>query len=161
MYRYAPNLDTRLIQLGELLEDGRPRPYYHTAIALDVNRKIEAQGKTVAITEIDYGNFEPFRPPLTRTQIEEGLSVVLADEGEPYDWPLIIDDGLRYLTHNLVHLPVGWITSEERRKKICSSLVVAYFKASGWRPAHPKKTLSRNSSPEDVGIYIQDYPAAG
>lgn len=153
MYRHAPNFDTKLIQFGEELEDGCEQDeYYHCAIALNPNTKIEAQGKSVAVDQIDYGNFDVFRPPLMADQISEGLSAVKECIGQRYDWVLIIDDALRYLTRNLIHLPVRYVKSEERKKKICSSLVALYLDAAGW-----KKDWSLSVSPEDVYLAVKDW----
>ncbi|WDL96956.1 hypothetical protein [Alicyclobacillus sp. ALC3] len=156
LYHRPPNLSTRLIEDGERLEDpGEPEYFYHVAIALDKYTKIEANGKTVAKANIDYGKFRTFRLPFGHDAIQRGLNLVLSYEGEPYDWPLIIDDGLRYATHDLVHLPVAYIRSEERRRKVCSSLAAKDLVAvrPEWAPL-----LGRNSSPEDIYNVVKSFP---
>lgn len=155
MYRHGNTLDKRLIDFGERLEDGAQSPmYYHVAIALGPNLKIEAQGKSVAIDTIDYGNFDPYRPPLSAAQIHDGLTAVKKCVGQPYDWWLIINDALSYLTHGIVHLPTKWIESEERKSKICSSLAALYFKAAG---LGVRWALS--VSPEDIFLAVKEWPA--
>lgn len=156
LYSHAPNLSTRLIQFGEELEDGmQPVECYHVAIALDGYRKIEADGKNVAINPIDYERCAVFRPPIDKGHIRQGLGETLKLVDQPYDWVLILDDALRYFTHNYIHLPVQYVKSQERRKKICSSLVAFYFGKAQW--GH----LGRNASPEDVWLQVKDWPVVG
>ncbi|MFB5192747.1 hypothetical protein [Alicyclobacillus fastidiosus] len=161
LYRKYPSIGHDLIIDGEILEDGRQqREYWHVAIALDVKNKIEADGKTVAIHPIDYGNFDAFRPPIGSRRIDLALSVIRQFVGQGYDWWLIIDDAIRYATKRIPkclggpwHLPAAFIQSEERRAKVCSSLAVAYFNAAVWGPK-----LDRNASPEDIYLAVKDFP---
>ncbi|WP_436663535.1 hypothetical protein ACOALA_13405 [Alicyclobacillus acidoterrestris] len=157
LYGRAPNLDTRLILKGERMEDpGEDKYFYHVAIALDANWKIEAQGKTVAITEIDYERCTVFRPPIPEWRVKLGLAAVMRCEGQKYDWLAIVNDGLSYLTHGLVHLPDTWIASVEHKRKICSSLVALYFKSAQWGPKFGWRV-----SPEDIYDAVQDWPVTG
>ncbi len=157
LYRKSPSIADRLVEFGERLEDGaQDREYYHVAIALNANDKIEAYGKSVAIHPIDYGNFDAFRPPIAPRRIGIGLGTIRQYVGQAYDWWLIIDDALRYISRGVFHLPVSFIRSTERRGKVCSSLVVSYFKAAYWGP-----NLTSNASPEDIWIAVKDYPVEG
>lgn len=153
-YSRTPNLSTRLIEYGERMEDPGQSVYvYHVAIALGAYDKLEADGHSVAINPIDYGKFEACRPPMSPARINRGLAKVCTYVGQRYDWPLIVDDGLRYATHNVIHLPVAYIRSQERHEKICSTLVAKYFAACPWGAA-----LGRNASPQDIYEVVKDYP---
>ncbi len=155
LYFRAPNLGTRLIQVGEELEDGvDKRMAYHVAVAMDQYTKIEANGHSVADAPIDYANCRVFRPPILSQNIHNGLHAVRKLIGQRYDWVLILDDALRYLSHDRVHLPVGYVRSEERRGKVCSSLVSVYLRAAAWEPA---KALTRNASPQDDYLLLRAY----
>jgi hypothetical protein len=152
--RFAP-----FIEIGEILEDGRqPREYYHAAIALDSRHKIETDGFPVMITNIIYdGSFDVFRPPIPLPDIRRGLYATRQLIGQRYDWLLIIDDALRFLTRGVIHLPRKWVESEERRRKVCSSLVAYYLRAAGWREIQrwPPPT------PEDLFLALKDYQVTG
>lgn len=160
LYKKSPSILDKFIIDGEILEDGlHHREYYHVAIALDASNKIEAYGKSVRIDAIDYGNFDAFRPPISHPRIQTALSAVQKFVGQYYDWWLIVDDALRYMTRFIPrvlggpwHLPVSFIKDEERRGKVCSSLVVKYFTAAHWGPK-----LGRNASPEDIYLAVKDY----
>ncbi|MFB5192646.1 hypothetical protein [Alicyclobacillus fastidiosus] len=157
LYETPPNLDTRLILKGERMEDpGGARYFYHVAIALDANWKIEAQGKTVAITDIDYGRFAVFRPPIPPSRVKNGVAAVRDCVGQNYDWLAIMNDGLSYLTRGRIHLPKRWVESSERKRKICSSLVALYFNAAKWGPK-----FGLTVSPEDIYEAVKDWPAVG
>ncbi|MCF8566926.1 hypothetical protein LLE49_19590 [Alicyclobacillus tolerans] len=152
---YIPDI---AIDLGEMLEDGpQPKYFFHCAIALNANVKLEADGRRVAVHPIDYGKFEPYRPPIPRGRREKGLQYVETMEGQRYDWIVDIDDGLRYLTHNHVHLPVRWVQNIERHAKNCSDLVGAYFNKVMWGPKH----FGLNTSPEDIWLAVKDYGVRG
>lgn len=154
LYRKKRTLSTDAIELGEWLEDGaESREYYHVAIALDAYRKIEADGRSVAINLIDYGNFDAFRLPVNKSRRLWALSRIRNFVGQPYDWWLILDDGLRYLTRNKIHLPVHFIVDEERIKKICVSVARKYINYTKW----PNR-LTRNASPEDIWLLANKWP---
>lgn len=156
LYRHAPTITTRLIELGEVLEDGKQsHEYYHVAIALSSIRKIEANGNRVQIAPVNNGGiYDVYRPPLSSFQIHMGLAHVKAMEGQRYDWLLIVDDALRYLTHNLVHLPVRWVKRNERYMKICSTLAAEYLKAAKFVS---DVEFTDNTSPEDIWLAVKDY----
>jgi len=152
-YDNPPNLSTHLIVDGEHLEDpGEGVYFYHVAIALDANDKAEADGKCVEINPIDYGKFIAFRPPLSRAQIRWGLFALRELVGERYDWWMIADDALRFITHNVIHLPASFILSSERHRKICNTLAAAYLEAAGWGLSE----LPR--SPEDLYNALRYWP---
>ncbi|MCL6442088.1 MAG: hypothetical protein K6T83_01255 [Alicyclobacillus sp.] len=154
LYPHPPNLSTRLIELGERLEDGKqPIEFYHVALALGPYDKLEADGKRVEVNPIDYGKFIAYRPPIPKDRRDKALAEMRKYIGQPYDWWLILDDALRYLTRGVVHLPVRFISSQERRKKVCSSLVARYLAAAEWGPK-----LGPNSSPEDLWLAVREYP---
>ncbi|EPZ47618.1 hypothetical protein [Alicyclobacillus acidoterrestris] len=153
LYRNPPTFLTHLIDIGEYFEDGQRSPiYYHVAIALNDKEKIEANGNQVAIAPIDNGGtFDVYRPPILPRNIRDGLSYVKSLEGQRYDWLLIVDDALRYSTHNIVHLPVAMVKRSERYRKICSTVVAEYFRAAHYI------NLSGNVSPQDVYLAIADF----
>lgn len=143
------------IKLGEILEDGlQPREYYHAAVALDAQHKIETNGFPVSITEIIFDkSFDVFRPPIEPEDIQRGLHETLKLIGQKYDWVAIVDDALRFLTQGVFHLPTRWVMSEERRRKICSSMVNYYLWQAGWTGIRrfPPPT------PEDLGLALKPY----
>ena len=97
LYGTPPNFDTHLILDGERMEDpGEDRYFFHVAIALDANRNIEAQGKTVAIDQLDYGKLAVFRPPIRAPRMKTGIEAVRECVGQRYDWLAIINDALSY-----------------------------------------------------------------
>lgn len=117
----------------------------------------------IAIHPIDYGKFDAFRPPIATSRRDWALAFVKTFEKQPYDWPLIFDDAIRYLTSWIPkwlggpwHLPVVYISNSERIKKICSSLVVRYFNKAKWGPR-----LTPNASPEDIYIAVRNYAVGG
>lgn len=153
VYYRNPSVIDRGIQLAEEIEDGpQPRFYYHVAIALDANRKLEAY-RRVGIHPIEYNDtFDVFRPPIAHRRRDNALQFVRSFVGQRYDYILILDDALRYLTHGHVHLPVRYVKSLERHMKVCSSLLVRYLLKAMWGPK-----LGRNASPEDVYLAVKDY----
>ncbi|WAH40635.1 hypothetical protein NZD89_20320 [Alicyclobacillus fastidiosus] len=153
LYRSLRNRNTKLIKFFERCEDGpQVRGYYHVAIALDSQLKIESNGKRVTIEPINYGMFDVFRPSIPSQQRNAAINYLKGFYGQPYDWWLVTDDLLRYFTHNVIHLPVSFVQIEERNKKTCSSLVSQYFSVAKWGPA-----LSQNVSPEDIYRYLKNY----
>lgn len=155
LYRDPPNFSTRLIIDGERMEDPDEHPYYyHVAIVLNTQLKIEAQGKNVAVARIDNGGvFDCFRAPIPRSNIDDGLDKIRKYVGQPYDWSAIVDDALRYLTCGIVHLPEKFVLSMERHRKICSTLVSDYFKAAQWGPK-----FGLGVSPQDIYDAVKDWP---
>lgn len=140
------------IKLGGYLADGAQRhEYFHAAIALDARDKIECNGGPVQVLPIDYGHFDVFRPPIPPPKVRGALFATRKWIGKKYDWVLIADDALRALTHNLVYLPVAWVKSEERRRRICSTLVKAYLDAVPWGNLPPRPI------PEDLYILLKYY----
>lgn len=63
---------------------------------------------------------DAFRPPIDQHHIDLGLSTVKKYVGHPYDWWVVIDDGLRYVSRYLIYLPVSFVQPEERKGKVCS-----------------------------------------
>jgi hypothetical protein len=156
LYRKLRNRNTEFIRFLERIENGpQVREYYHVAIALDSHSKIEANGNKVCIVPIGYGSFDIFRPPIPPEQRDAALDVIKGLAGEPYDWSLVIDDVLRCLTLNLVHLPVALVQAEELHKKTCTSLVVDYLWVAKWG-----KTWNLNVSPEDIYFLVKNYPVS-
>jgi hypothetical protein len=154
LYRKLRNRNTEIIRFLERIEDGpQVREYYHVAIALNRHWKIEANGKKVSLAPISYGSFDVFRPPIPPEQRDVALAYVKGLVGEPYDWTLVMDDVLRGLTLNVVHLPALFVQLEELHKKTCTSLVVDYFWVAKWA-----KTLNLNVSPEDIYFIVKNYP---
>lgn len=153
LYRKDPSLFDRLVDEFEEAERPKQKKYfYHCGIALNQFETIEADGRYVEVNPIDYERAEIFRPPISQQSINYALSEIRRYIGQRYDWMLIIDDALRYLTRNLIHLPVGYIRSIERHAKVCSSLVAKYFFYSGW-----EQFYGVNESPEDIWLAVKDY----
>lgn len=153
LYRTLHTLGVGAIDIVEELKDGRqPRLYYHCAIAVDAQSIIESNGRTVLIKQIPPAGFDVFRPPLAVGAREEGLSCIRALAGQKYDCIVVIDDVLRALTRNLLHLPASVVESQERHRKICSSLVVCYLEASAWHHG-----LNQNALPEDIYLLLCPY----
>lgn len=146
------------ISLGEYLEDGpQGRYYYHVAIALNDSEKIEADGRYVAIHPIDYGNPDVFRPPASVIKIGSALWKIRNwFLGQRYDWWLIIDDGLRALSRDYVHLPVAFINSRERHEKVCSSLAAVYLKLLGIKVKKNKRRPWARATPQDIRLSMRD-----
>lgn len=156
LYRKGGHVSEALIDFGEELEDGiQAREYYHVAVACNSQLKIEANGfEPVCITNIiDDGTFDVFRPQIPISRIRDGLYALRKLEGQKYDWWTIADEALRDLTFNLIHLPENFINDEERRRKICSTLVAFYFRKCEWG------VLKRwpKPSPEDIYLLVKEY----
>lgn len=141
-----------LIKFGEFLEDGRQeKTYFHVAIALDDKTLLEADGKTVTKNPIDYEDgFDVYRVSLPK--LDDAIQYALSLEGEKYDWTLIIDDGLKYLTHGFIHLPEEMIDKLEKHMKICSTLAEVYLEQGGFTGK-----IRDEASPEDVYLPIKQY----
>jgi hypothetical protein len=154
LYKKPPTFLTSAEEFGEELEDGFGHPmYYHVAIALTDTRKIEANGMYVATAPIDYGpHIDCFRPPTPPADIERALQRVLICKGQGYDWWLIADDAIRYMSFQHFHLPIKFIECQELHHKVCSSLVEIYIP-----PAFRTKDLGENASPEDDFLQIAKY----
>jgi hypothetical protein len=153
LYRTLQTFEVREIDWVERLKDGRQHYfYYHSSIALDAHTEIESNGKTVAMKPLAHDGFDVFRPPVPVDSRDAALRFIRTLVGQRYDWVLVFDDVLRAITHDLVHLPVSFVESEERHRKICSSLVVKYLNATGLQ-----HTLTRNALPEDIYIQFKDF----
>lgn len=154
LYTDHPDWIDRGIQFFERLEDGKHKFMpYHTAVALNSTTQIAAYHKVeIAPLGYDGPDFLVYRPPITPRRRERALEYVKTFNGEPYDYVAIVDDALRYSTHNLLHLPVRWVDSVERHAKVCSSLVADYFNEAifpgDWGP---------NTSPLDIYLAVKDY----
>lgn len=169
LYRRINTAAEAAIVFGEVLEDGiEDREYYHCAIALSSTQKVEALGEICVTNIVQDGSFDVFRVPLHPDDIRQGLHAALKLVGQKYDWWLIADDVLRYLTRGHVHLPKKFIESKERRMKICSSFVHYFFR----RATRPKSSVYsvavRGSilrrlkrwpppSPQDLYLAVQEY----
>lgn len=144
----------RAIQLGEILEDGiQDREYYHVAIAVDAQTKVEANGVYVAKADIEKNrSFDLFRPPIAHHVRHQAMQTILTMEGQKYDWWLIFDDVLRYISFGLLRLPESFIAEREQTEKICSTLVGRYLRLAGYK--HVDK---RFPSPEDIYLAVKRY----
>jgi hypothetical protein len=153
LYRKSPTLFEQLVEDFEQFEDGRQRyQFYHCGIALDTWNTIEADGRRVNVNPIDYEKASIFRPPIQNPDINYALGKIRKFIGQRYDWMLILDDAIRYLTHNKIHLPAKYIRSTERHAKVCSTLVARYFYFAGWGAFY-----GFNESPEDIWLSVKDY----
>lgn len=160
LYRRVRSIPDALVDIGAILEDGlQTTIYYHVAIALGPSEQIETDGHTVATHAILYdGSFNVFRPPIDEANRRTGLACVRGFIGQHYDWTLITDDALRDLSRGVLHLPLWYVQSKERKEKVCSSLTVRYFRHAQWAP--PRK-LDINSSPEDIALAVHEWPVKG
>ncbi len=163
LYYHSPDLIDRGIDFFEWFEHPyQPLYFYHAAVALSHDRQIEAF-RHVEIRAIPYTDrpFMIFRPPICDSVIDKGLDHIQRYVGQSYDYTVIVDDALRYVSHNRIHLPVSWIESDERKEKDCSALVVKYLVATrmlkALRSSHNNLTLDRNASPEDLYILLRSY----
>lgn len=149
-----------LIDFGEILEDGpRANTFYHCAIALNGTRKLEADGKSIVDNPIVYdGAWRLFRPPISPAATLRALDADRKLVGEKYDDWLIIDDALRDATHNVLHLPGGFITYKELHEKVCSSYLLYHFRAAGSALADG---FTANVSPQDWYLRLQRYEVHG
>lgn len=156
-YRKNPNLFNRLVDVAEEVENGRQKyEFYHCSIALNQWEKVEADGRRVNVNPIEPDGYSVFRPPINQQSINYALFEIRKYIGQRYDWTLIADDALRYLTHNHIHFPVNYIRSTERHAKVCSSLVARYFFYAGWSSFY-----GFNESPEDIWLAVKDYEVTG
>ncbi len=158
-YKATTTLEA-LIQFGERLEDGpHNREYYHVAVALDNFSKIEADGVKVAINPITSDNgYAIFRLPVSQSKIDQALTKLRGLMGQRYDWVLIVDDGLRYLSkgitgRELLHLPAWFVRRKERTEKICVSVLRKYCNYLHYEPIG---NLDTWSSPEDWCLALED-----
>ncbi len=156
-YYRVKNPYEEAVDVGEYFELGhQSRYYYHVAIALSSAEKVEADGHFVAKHRLIYnGAFDIFRPPAPYR--ERGINAILAEVGERYDWWLDIDDGLRYLTRDRIHLPVEFIRNRERKEKQCVTLALRYLALAGYQAPF---RLGRNSSPQDVYRAVKKWKVA-
>jgi len=149
-----------LIDFGENLADGpQSDTFYHCAIALDSQNKLEADGKQIAQHPIVYdGSWRLFRPPISPAANARALAADQKLVGQKYDDWLIVDDGLRDATHNIIHLPGGFIASKELHGKVCSSFLLAHFRAAGSPLADG---LTANVSPQNWYPRLRRYEVTG
>lgn len=157
LYRKDPSVFDGLVDEFEEMEYRKQKEYfYHVGIALNNFETIEADGRYVEVNPIDYERADIFRPPINQQSINYALGEIRKYIGQSYDWILILDDALRYLTRNLIHLPVRYIRSRERHAKVCSTLVAKYLGYAGWGPLY-----GLNVSPQDLWFAIKDYEVVG
>lgn len=122
-YFKSPNLETRLIQIGEDLEEGETAIWpYHVAVALTAYVKVEANGKKTDIVPIDYGKFRLCRPPYDPAKINQALGWARTQAGRLYGWIGIADQALRDLSLGKLHLPRGLVQWSDSHWPYCSTL---------------------------------------
>lgn len=143
-YFDAPNVETRLIQFGESIEEHAPGPWpYHVAIALNATQKIEADGKETAINPIDYGKFVICRPPYDKRKLPKALAWSRRQEGKLYGWFGILDQILRILFRKKGLVPRWLVEWADKRWPYCSYLYQEFAPRAGftdipvWPPATP------------------------
>lgn len=160
LYDVVRTAGEALIDFGEILEDGpHADTFYHCAIAVDAANKYEATGKQIAEHPVVYdGSWRLFRPPISPDATARALIADSKLIGEPYDDWLIVDDALRDATHNLIHLPGGFITNRELHSKVCSSFLLYHFHAAGSVLADG---LTSNVSPQDWFLRLRRYEVQG
>lgn len=157
MFRELDTLEVREIDWIERLKDGQqPYLYYHCSIVVDKDTLMESNGYKVVLRRTPSTGFDAFRPPLSLDKRRQAIEQLKGLIGQKYDWVLIVDDVLRALTHNVIHLPGGLVAREERYRKICSTLVVRYLNFAGWN----QKQLTLNALPEDIYLALRDYQVA-
>ena len=160
-YYKANNAYDDLIQWAEYAEDGIRHPeYYHVAVALDAQRKIEAVEGGVRIDPIvQDGTFNTFRLPVAPTRVAPALAKLERLVGEHYDNWLIVDDALRYFSLGLtgsecIHLPTAFIRRKQRTEVICVSVLRRYCRYAGFKAPN---WLTTWSSPEDWGTALEGW----
>ncbi|WJJ55345.1 hypothetical protein QB910_000101 [Dabrowskivirus KKP3916] len=146
--------DWGAIKLGEELEDGKQRKeYIHVGVALNSRELITADGTVVAAHPINFNDeFDVYTLTDDRDKIHAALSATQKHLGEKYDWWEIIDQGIRDLTGGRVHLPRGFIMTQEHHKKICSTVAKVYIDALSLGIE-----IKEFPSPEDIYIAIAKY----
>lgn len=158
IYSKNPDFFDKLVDLGEELEDGVHKvEVYHIAVALDRYKKIEALTTDVAVDSIDYGNFVICRPPYDPDNLKEALRWALTQEGKPYGWLGVIDQGLRDISGGLLHFPKWIMIRTNNRWPYCSWLTNRITHRAGWTdvPKWPPP------SPEDIWLRAKAFLLKG
>lgn len=160
LYYKPENILEGLVQVGEHLEDedrfenkNTKKTYYHVSIAIDDKFEVGTNGTKVHDKSIDYTQpRDVIRLLASENEIEIAMMYIESFIGQKYDWTLIIDDALRYLTRNLIHLPPSWIVEREKHEKICTTFVEKYLNKLGYTA-----NKGYHESPEDIYFDFRKY----
>lgn len=155
LYDRSNSFTARAIDAGEVLEDGpEDREFHHSAIALDPFYKIEADGKHTEIKPIDYGMFATFRPPYDRKKLPVALDWARKTQvGRLYGWIGIVDQILRMLTRNRVHMPRWFIQWTNKLWPYCSPLSTNIMIRAGYNGVLPWPP----PTPQDIYHGVKQY----
>jgi len=144
LYEKPRDVLEELIEDGERMEDGtHKRWFYHVAIALGPYDMLEAISR-VSISPLDYHNCVICRPPYDRTKIHAALRWGKKREGRLYGYIGVVDQALRDLTHDRLHMPKSFIEWMNSRWPYCSVLTSAIARKAGfkqirqWPPPDPE-----------------------
>lgn len=159
LYYGDPNIIDEGIQWFERLEDPGDDIYvYHCAIAVSAFEKIEADRRVEERAITLERPFIVCSPPIPKGRVDVALGKLRAKMlGKVYGYVLILDDALRYLSGNRIHLPERLM--KRFREPDCSWLVALFWRFALWGPK-----LGRNVSPQDilrVARPWQVYPERG
>jgi len=152
MYFRSPNAIDLGIDLFEWFKrHGDPTYFYHTSVAVDCRDQIEA-ARRIRISPITTADtYLIFRPPVPQQDVRNALGKLRKRIGQRYGYLLIIDDALKYLSRDRVHLP-DWLMTHYHLDD-CSALVAEYFGYAQWGPE-----LGRSASPQDVWRAVRRWP---
>lgn len=153
LYYRPPTFLTKLITFGEILEDGKQkREYYHVAVVVDSEHKVEANGKNVSIAPIHNGGvFDAYRlNSVYQNKIPYAIEQVISYVGQPYDYLLIFGLAIEYISFGWARFPKHILKHSEEKSKICSTLAQQFLWYCGIPP------IKDFDSPEDVYLTILD-----
>lgn len=145
LYYGDPNYIDRGIQWFEQIEDPGDDIYvYHVAIAVSAFEQIAAD-RRVELRPITLERaFIVCRPDIPKGRVDVALGKLRAKMlGKVYGYMLIVDDALRDISRNRLHLP-KWFMRLFRGPD-CSWLAALFWRFALWGPK-----LGRNVSPQDI-----------
>ncbi|QQE80942.1 hypothetical protein [Alicyclobacillus sp. SO9] len=165
VYSDAKNDIDRLIQFGEECirhnkERGQPIAF-HVAVALGAFHKIEAIASGVTIDLIDYRQCSVFRPPYNRTKMERALIWAARQKGKLYGWVGDMDQALRDLTFNRVHLPRAFIQWADKKWPYCSYFDAGFMVRAGYNDMVSKEYQIPKwppPDPEAIFLLVRRWP---
>lgn len=132
VYFRDPTTLQRLIITGEEMEDGKHKiEAFHVAVALDAFTQIAALGRGITILPMESG-IAICRPPYDSTKVPSALAWARSRVHTPYGWIGILDQALRDLTHDRVHLPAKFMRWVNRKWPYCSVFDAQIVRRAGW-----------------------------
>ncbi|MFX4302959.1 hypothetical protein ACOJUR_12005 [Alicyclobacillus tolerans] len=153
-YDRHPDWIDDLIITGERLEDGLHRiEAYHVAVALDSYQCVAALARGVSVTPIDYGVITICRPLSQNAQTHQALMWAESKVGTPYGWLGIVDQALRDVSHNLIHLPDALIEWSNQKWPYCSIFATDFLQRAGYEELRDFPP----PSPEDLWLELKQF----